>query len=517
MSIRTGVESSWNSADQDIVKVVCNGASNQSWPQDVRCQWPVRVFERVCICEAGWGGYDCSQCDFGYIANGAGGCVKRSSSQLLERRNFKDLTNQERSDYFRVVKEAKNEKVKKWAVVVSEPNDASGSFTLLDVSTYDMLVMHHFLATRETDNKACGGILERDLMGKNIDFAHNNSTFLTWHRYYLLIVEREFRRIAESLNIRNFTLAYWDWTTTGSSQIFTQAIFGEPKYSNKQVNVAGNLFGNDWPVLCDKHYQAYLNDNGKGDGINRSCATVRELCNISAERASKKSLQRGRISDKKPFLPDDGSIKMALTATSYDGDYGFNQRAEGFVELCTRVGMTPNVTQCRFLILRPPSDVTHNNLHNAVHIYLGGHMRDVPTASNDPVFFLHHANIDRIFEAWLRKFNGNLPDYMPTSDRKHPGHNRNDYLVPFFPLKTNADMYKKSSDLGFEYDSLPWKITIADSDSLDPCPFVLKANTDDCGKGGTPGAGSSNFHVPLHLILIAGTCAVLIASKLSNI
>ena len=46
---------------------------------------------------------------------------------------------------------------------------------------------------------------------------------------------------------------------------------------------------------------------------------------------------------------------------------------------------------------------------------------------------------------------------------------------------------------------------------------LLKANTDDCDKGGTPGATSSNFHVPLHLILIAGTCAVLIASKLSNI
>jgi tyrosinase len=42
------------------------------------------------------------------------------------------------------------------------------------------------------------------------------------------------------------------------------------------------------------------------------------------------------------------------------------------------------------------------NLHNAVHSFIGngGHMSNIPYSSFDPVFWLHHANIDRIFAIW---------------------------------------------------------------------------------------------------------------------
>jgi hypothetical protein len=95
----------------------------------------------------------------------------------------------------------------------------------------------------------------------------------------------------------------------------------------------------------------------------------------------------------------------------------------------------------------------HNNFHNAVHIYIHGHMRIVPSASNDPIFYLHHVNIDRIFEQWLRG-KGSNAEYEPNSNNRvaHPGHNARDYLVPLFPLKTNLDMYKKSSEFGYSYE-----------------------------------------------------------------
>ena len=77
-------------------------------------------------------------------------------------------------------------------------------------------------------------------------------------------------------------------------------------------------------------------------------------------------------------------------------------------------------------------------------------MRVVSSASNDPVFFLHHANVDRIFELWLLGMGANAK-YMPTNRIAHPGHNARDYLVPLFPLKTNEDMYKRSSEFGYSY------------------------------------------------------------------
>ena len=252
------------------------------------------------------------------------------------------------------------------------------------------------------------------------------------------------------------------------------------------------------------------------------CKDVRKVCNVSADRANRASLQRGKIIDKTPFLQTDDSIKMALTAAKYYGDDGFNQRAEGFVELCAGETMP-----CMY---RDEKN-THNNLHNAVHIYIGGHMRDVPTASNDPVFFLHHANVDRMFEAWLqmRNVDGTSSTYG-LDNGGHPGHNFRDYLVPFFPLKTNEDMLKRASDLGFRYDSWPWNMVPGSdygmcSDGIKRsknCKKVIVRETtltDNTGGGqdnDSTDAGSSNFHVSLYLISIAGTCAALIVSKLSN-
>lgn len=43
------------------------------------------------------------------------------------------------------------------------------------------------------------------------------------------------------------------------------------------------------------------------------------------------------------------------------------------------------------------------NPHGGVHVSVGGDMSDVRRAALDPVFWLHHANIDRLWEAWLSK------------------------------------------------------------------------------------------------------------------
>jgi Common central domain of tyrosinase len=44
--------------------------------------------------------------------------------------------------------------------------------------------------------------------------------------------------------------------------------------------------------------------------------------------------------------------------------------------------------------------------HGAVHVLIGGRMGSVPTAANDPIFWMHHCNIDRIWEAWLAQGGG---------------------------------------------------------------------------------------------------------------
>ncbi|VDP94321.1 unnamed protein product [Echinostoma caproni] len=43
-----------------------------------------------------------------------------------------------------------------------------------------------------------------------------------------------------------------------------------------------------------------------------------------------------------------------------------------------------------------------------VHSYLNGSWFDVSTSPNDPVFILHHAFVDKLFELWLRKYRPGL-------------------------------------------------------------------------------------------------------------
>jgi tyrosinase len=41
-----------------------------------------------------------------------------------------------------------------------------------------------------------------------------------------------------------------------------------------------------------------------------------------------------------------------------------------------------------------------NNAHGGVHFRMGGDMQSVPYAGFDPIFFLHHANVDRLWAQW---------------------------------------------------------------------------------------------------------------------
>jgi tyrosinase len=51
--------------------------------------------------------------------------------------------------------------------------------------------------------------------------------------------------------------------------------------------------------------------------------------------------------------------------------------------------------------------------HNAVHSAIGGNMGGFNTAGQDPIFWLHHCNIDRLWEKWLSQGGGRV---NPTGD-----------------------------------------------------------------------------------------------------
>jgi len=52
--------------------------------------------------------------------------------------------------------------------------------------------------------------------------------------------------------------------------------------------------------------------------------------------------------------------------------------------------------------------------HNWVHGFVGGNMTNVDLAARDPIFFSHHANIDRLWELWLQLGGGRANPTGPT-------------------------------------------------------------------------------------------------------
>jgi tyrosinase len=81
------------------------------------------------------------------------------------------------------------------------------------------------------------------------------------------------------------------------------------------------------------------------------------------------------------------------------------------------------------------------------HLALGGDMADFATVGGDPLFYLHHANLDRIWESWNRLGNSNPtdPNYL---NRTFAFADRSGKRVDL-PVSAGD----RIAQLGYEYDT----------------------------------------------------------------
>ena len=95
--------------------------------------------------------------------------------------------------------------------------------------------------------------------------------------------------------------------------------------------------------------------------------------------------------------------------------------------------------------------------HDAVHVDMGGWMGSVPTAAQDPIFYLHHANIDRLWNLFLAQGGGRSD---PTSDSTWTG-----VTFTFFDENgsqvkmTPCDVLEASAQLNYTYEGEPPQVT----------------------------------------------------------
>jgi tyrosinase len=290
--------------------------------------------------------------------------------------------------------------------------------TPLPVNAYDQFVIWHYVAmnTPTPDSPT-------NVTGRNA--AHRGPIFLPWHRFMLLLFEQHLQRV---LNDDTFALPYWDWAADGDKPGPDQA--SSPLWQPDGIGGSG-LPVTTGPFAFDPNPQnpsfrvffvenlqtGQLTVNQQGRGLRRQLAQASEARTLPTTAQVDGALQTQSVYDR----PD-------WDAASH----GFRNRLEGFWTGETSGGP---------------------GLHNRVHVWVGGDMGP-GTSPNDPVFYLNHCNVDRIWEAWMVKY-GRI--YLPdeTTPGAPIGHRLNDTMTSLVTTATRrpADLLDVAGL--YTYDALP--------------------------------------------------------------
>jgi Common central domain of tyrosinase len=147
-------------------------------------------------------------------------------------------------------------------------------------------------------------------------------------------------------------------------------------------------------------------------------------------------------------------------------------------------------------------------LHNTVHVWVGGSM--LPMSSpDDPVFFLHHCNVDRIWAMWESRNPGSIASGWPPAGQGPDGQHLDDVLTPWNGANGASRMTSRQTlefkSLGFTYEifrkemsldaKVVWQDTGVDAQSGTPLSVQYLSGQWMCspGAGWTNGTGTSRF------------------------
>lgn len=245
--------------------------------------------------------------------------------------------------------------------------------------------------------------------------THGTVIFPTWHRPYVLLYEQLLQSLASqaaakfTVNKDAWTQAaqqirqpYWDWAQYAlpPDEVIRASTVTITNYDGKDITVDNPLrrytFKADLPL-------PYFT----GSGWEDLQATVRQ-----PDRNGKENITR---------------LTQILNS-------GHNKTRNDVVLLLTNVGDWDgfsNHTSSENSITNSLERI-HDNLHN--QIGGNGHMADPAVAGFDPIFFLHHCNVDRMISLWSAVHPGVwvTPGASPIGGAF--------YLPPDVTVDTNTDL-----------------------------------------------------------------------------
>ncbi len=269
-----------------------------------------------------------------------------------------------------------------------------------------------------------------------IDCPHGNWWFFPWHRAFLGWFEQTCRELSED---PKFALPYWDWT---ASPRIPASLFGnvlDPTTDDFLKDNAAFKVGYEavikklWDNATAKQQQAFT---------NRGYATFDDLWNQLM--GSFVPRVKGRtLTAAKPDLPTPGAVKLPIVEQGLLPKKYVDVGTTGFSS-----PLTPNHSGYA------DDAIIEGIPHNMVHNDIGGNM---PTMLSpiDPIFYLHHCNIDRLWDVWAT-VNKDTPNEASFKDEE---------FLFFVDAKGQPVVETKTSHYiaigAFDYDYQPGSGTVA--------------------------------------------------------
>lgn len=283
----------------------------------------------------------------------------------------------------------------------------------------------------------------------NVNFGHGGVGaygFLSWHRYFLYRFELQLQTYVPGI-----TIPYWDWTDPAT---LTVASFMGPNGDVATANIVN---------------QGYFAYNRPGSAATPAAGGVPAMpANATPLPAWwPAGLPGWRLPGmfpatsigglKRSFrglgaLPSPNEIRQALAMPDYPSFQAALEAGEGLMD-------------------------PHTIMHNAMHPWVGnavGHMTDAKVSSFDPLFYLLHCNVDRLWAMW--QMDGHMDEFpLAGGDAQHhrndimypwtggtPGYSTTSTVAPTIPMPDYSGLgIKRNVDtldfraLNYTYDTIP--------------------------------------------------------------
>jgi tyrosinase len=259
-----------------------------------------------------------------------------------------------------------------------------------------------------------------------MDCPHGNWWFYVWHRGYLGYLEEIIRKYSGD---PNFAMPYWDWTAQAQPQIPAAMFDGalDPRNApfeaytrNLDVFTAfiKPTMKAHWDRLDSLQHDQLLK-RGFGD-FDKLWNTVTEPDN-PGDRAFAPTDHARYLTRKNPKLNKD----TAYDVSPYMIHCGLQAPDFNNTEILS-FSFTSSRTKSHNTA--PDKNTFFSTLegfpHNKVHNFIGGVGSIEAPFGNmtnnlspvDPIFFLHHSNMDRLWDVWTRKQIRLGRDYLPTGN-----------------------------------------------------------------------------------------------------